>query len=88
MVEETVANVVGSASAYAASTTSAVTGGALVPNTTSSMDWPSLSLTPSALAVSLTSPGTWSGSPAATSYAVSWYRCASAVPDASVMLSG
>jgi hypothetical protein len=88
LVEETATNAVGSASAYAASTTSAVTGGALVPNTTSSTDWPSLSLAPSSLAVSLTSPGIWTGSPAATSYAVSWYRCSSAVPDASVTLSG
>ncbi len=87
LVEETVANAVGSTSAFTASTTSAVTGSALVPNTSSSSDWPTLSLAASSLAVSLTSPGTWSGSPAATSYAVSWYRCSSAVPGASVTLA-
>ncbi len=86
LVEETVTNATqASATAYSASTTTAVTGGALVPNTSGSS--PTLSLGATSLTVSLTSPGSWTGSPSATSYAVAWYRCTSAVPSASVTLA-
>ncbi len=86
VVRETVTNAVGSASAFTSSTTSAVSGGALVPVTSSSSDWPTLSsLTPASLSVALTSPGTWTGSPAATSYSVQWYRCSFAVGAASTV---